>query len=148
VARVTERVTAGACGNKPQAPPRNTGYIGHEVPSVDVLVVDDNELNARALQRVLKSRCHVVRIAVDVAGALDQLRARRPDVLICDFDLGPETSARLLRSVTVQHPGVRRILYSASRPELWRELVDERLIDDTIAKPASTEAILHALDAK
>jgi CheY-like chemotaxis protein len=112
---------------------------------MDILIVDDNALNARALQRVLKVRHHV-RVATTSSAALNEVKARRPDVIICDYELGEETCAGFLRIVSSHHPGVRRLLYSASRPELWQELVDQHLIDAAIAKPASTQQIVDALD--
>ena len=114
---------------------------------MDVLLVDDNELNVRALSRVLKSR-HTVRVALTSAQALAEVQTRRPDVIICDFELGDETCTAFLRAVTTQHPGTRRILYSASRPELWEELVRDKLVDATLAKPITTDALLASIDGK
>lgn len=112
---------------------------------MDVLIVDDNELNGRALRRALLRR-HEVRLATTSAGALIEVRSRRPDVILCDFELGEETATGFLRVVSSECPGVRRILYSASRPELWNELVDDKLIDLALSKPASTDSILAAID--
>jgi CheY-like chemotaxis protein len=112
---------------------------------VDVLIVDDNELNGRALQRVLGRR-HVVRVATTVRAALTALHERTPDVILCDFELGDQTCTELLRMVTRDWPGVRRVLYSASQPEQWTELVSDHLIDAALAKPVSTEVLLAALD--
>jgi DNA-binding NtrC family response regulator len=111
---------------------------------MDVLVLDDNELNVKALSRVLRSR-HTVRVAMSSAEAMAQVEVRRPDVVLCDFELGEETSVNFLRAMTAQHPGMRRILYSASRPELWRELVREQLIDLALSKPVSIEELLASI---
>lgn len=111
---------------------------------MDVLLVDDNELNVRALSRVLKSR-HTVRVALTASQALAEVEARTPDVIICDFELGDETCTAFLRTVSALHPHTRRILYSASRPELWEELVRDKLIDATLAKPVTTDALLASL---
>jgi hypothetical protein len=48
--------------------------------------------------------------------------------------------------VTRQWPGVRRVLYSASQPEQWTELLADHLIDAALAKPVNTEVLLAALD--
>jgi CheY-like chemotaxis protein len=111
---------------------------------VEVLIVDDNELNTRALQRVL-GRSHQVRVATSAEAAMRVLRDWRPDVILCDFELGDHTCTELLRVVTRELPGVRRVLYSASRPELWTELIDDKLIDAALAKPVTTDALLAAL---
>ncbi len=112
---------------------------------MDVLVVDDNELNVRALSRALKAH-HTVRVALTPAEALAQIEARPPDVIICDFELGSESCTELLRTITEQHPRTRRILYSASQPELWQELVRDRLVDETLSKPVTTETLLASID--
>lgn len=119
-------------------------YSAMEALLVEVLIVDDNELNTRALQRILQ-RLHRVRIATSAGAAFDAVRAQRPDVIICDFELGDDTCTGFLRAVTDELPGVRRVLYSASRPELWTELVDDKLIDAALQKPVTTATLLAAL---
>jgi DNA-binding NtrC family response regulator len=112
---------------------------------MDVLLVDDNELNVRALTRVLKAR-HTVRVALNACQALAEVQARPPDVVICDFELGDETCTAFLRTLTACHPGTRRILYSASQPELWEELVRDHLVDVTLAKPITRDVLLATID--
>lgn len=119
-------------------------YSAMEALLVEVLIVDDNELNTRALQRSLQ-RLHRVRVATSVGAAFDAVRSQRPDVIICDFELGDDTCTGFLRAVTNELPGVRRVLYSASRPELWTELVDDKLIDAALQKPVTTATLLAAL---
>ena len=114
---------------------------------MDVLLVDDNELNVRALSRLLKSR-HTVRVALTSSEALAHLEARVPDVIVCDFELGDETCTALLRTVSERHPGTRRILYSASRPEMWEELVRDKLVDATLSKPITGDVLLATIAGK
>jgi DNA-binding NtrC family response regulator len=111
---------------------------------MDVLIVDDDELNGRALSRVLKSR-HAVRVATSAAKALAAVRAHTPDVVLCDFDLGDHTSAVFLRTVAREHPGCRLVLYSASKPELWQDLLTDHVIDEVLIKPITTDALLASL---
>jgi CheY-like chemotaxis protein len=111
---------------------------------LQVLIVDDNELNVRALQRAL-GNLHSVRIATSAQAALSAVRQLTPDVIVCDFELGDQTCTELLRIITAQWPRVRRVLYSASQPERWTELVDGKLIDAALAKPASTSVLVAAL---
>ena len=51
-----------------------------------------------------------------------------------------------LRTVTTRYPRVRRVLYSASLPERWSELVGEKLIDIALGKPTSIDQIFAALE--
>lgn len=114
---------------------------------MEILIVDDNELNTRALKRALQ-RFHSVRIATSARGAFDAIAESRPDVIICDFELGDDTCTGFLRAVSRTMPGVRRVLYSASRPELWNELVEDALIDAALQKPVNTATLLEAIDGK
>jgi DNA-binding NarL/FixJ family response regulator len=111
---------------------------------VIVLVVDDSELTTRAIRRALCSRFQVM-IANSVAQALSEIERREPDVVVCDFELGDATATDLLRIITERWPKIRRVLYSASRPELWGLLVDEKLIDVALAKPSTRDQLLAAI---
>jgi DNA-binding NarL/FixJ family response regulator len=113
--------------------------------SVKVLIVDDNELNARALKRAL-SRRHEVRTTQTAEEALAMVERDPPDAVVCDFELGQGTSAGFLRLITEQFPSVRRVLYSASRPEQWVQLVAEKLIDIALAKPTSLDQLMAAIE--
>jgi DNA-binding NtrC family response regulator len=112
---------------------------------VRVLIVDDNDLNARALKRALGRRHHV-RTTRSAEEALAELDRDPPDVVVCDFELGTHTATALLRTVTAQHPRIRRVLYSASLPERWSELVTEKLIDIALGKPTSIDQLFAALE--
>jgi DNA-binding NtrC family response regulator len=112
---------------------------------VRVLIVDDNELNARALKRALNRRHHV-RTVHSADQALAEIERDPPEVVVCDFELGTHTATELLRTVTTRFPGIRRVLYSASLPERWSELVAEKLIDIALGKPTSIEQIFAALE--
>jgi CheY-like chemotaxis protein len=52
-----------------------------------VLIVEDNELNARLLRDVLTHRDHVVIVAVTVAAARARLQESLPDVVLTDLRL-------------------------------------------------------------
>lgn len=106
-----------------------------------VLVLDDEPTVARGIQRLLRAE-----FEVKVAYSSDEARAclaeHVPDVLLCDYDLGTETSSVFLEQVTRDHPGVRRVLYSASRPEVWQHLLDRALIHTSLMKPATSEELM------
>jgi DNA-binding NtrC family response regulator len=113
--------------------------------TVRVLIVDDNELHAHALKRSLSGR-HDVRTARSAGEALAALAHDPPDAVVCDVELGEESAAGLFRAITTDHPSVRRVLYSASRPEQWVELVEQKLIDIALAKPSSLDQLMAVLE--
>jgi len=113
---------------------------------LDVLIVDDDPLITRALARVLRSQ-HTVRLAEDLGRALALLEERTPDVVLCDFCMGDLTAAGFLRTVRARWPGIRLVLHSASRAELWHELLDDGTIDRAVVKPASVPDLLASLHA-
>ena len=53
----------------------------------DILLVEDNEMNADMLARRLGRQGHRVRVATDGQAGLDQARAQAPDLIIMDMGL-------------------------------------------------------------
>jgi CheY-like chemotaxis protein len=111
---------------------------------LDVLLVDDEQKMARGLQRSLRGQ-HDVRLAHSKAEALDQMRSKVPDVLLCDYQLDMQTTEDLLELVSREYPGVRRVLYSFSRIETWCDLLQRKLIDTAVPKSARQDELLAAL---
>jgi DNA-binding NtrC family response regulator len=111
----------------------------------DVLILDDDAMITRALARLLRGR-HTVRLAHTPAEALALMEERLPEVLLCDFELGQGTASELLRTVKTRWPAVRCVLHSASRMELWTELLRDRIIDHVVAKPASVADLLASMN--
>ncbi|MBI5478246.1 MAG: response regulator [Deltaproteobacteria bacterium] len=114
--------------------------------ALDVLIVDDDPLITRALARVLRGR-HTVRLAEDLGQALALLEERTPDVVLCDFCMGDLTAAGFLRTVRARWPQVRLVLHSASRAELWHELLADGPIDGAVVKPAAIDDLMASLEA-
>jgi CheY-like chemotaxis protein len=119
---------------------------GGEQPGLDVLVVDGDPLVARGIQRAVRGQ-HRVRVVSSTAAALEAVAARVPDVLVCDYELGVESAARLLASIASGYPSVKRILYSSSRPEVWRRHIDRRLVHGSVVKPATREQLMATIAA-
>ena len=114
--------------------------------ALDVLIVDDDPLITRALARVMRG-IHSVRLAMDLGQALALLEEHTPDVVLCDFLMGDLTAAGFLRTVRARWPGVRLVLHSASRAELWQELLTDGTIDRAVVKPASIPDLMASLVA-
>ncbi len=109
-----------------------------------VLVLDDEPTVARGIQRLLRAEFEV-KVAYSSDEARASLAQHVPDVLLCDYDLGSETSSDFLAQVTRDHPGVRRVLYSGSQPEVWQHLIDRELIHTSLMKPATSEALMSVV---
>ncbi|HKU90518.1 MAG TPA: response regulator [Steroidobacteraceae bacterium] len=114
----------------------------HRVMGRRVLVVDDNEDAADALAQLLRVSGHEVDVAYNGMCALARVRARRPDIVLCDLGL-PELSgfdfARAIRHEHADH--IRLVAISGyDRPEDIRRSL-EAGFDAHLAKPAQSADI-------
>jgi CheY-like chemotaxis protein len=114
----------------------------HQVTGRRVLVVDDNEDAADALAQLLRVSGHEVDVAYNGMCALARVRARRPDIVLCDLGL-PELSgfdfARAIRREHADH--IRLVAISGyDRPEDIRRSL-EAGFDAHLAKPAQSADI-------
>ncbi len=114
--------------------------------AADLLILDDDELGLRALTRALQSR-YAIRAARSTKEALAAVEARCPEVILCDYDLGKETSERFLRALTASHPSVWRVLYSGSGDGL-AGLLEAKLVDCGLNKPVATASLVEAIEAR
>jgi CheY-like chemotaxis protein len=112
-------------------------------PRVRVLVVDDNHDAAESLAEVVRMLGHDADVAFDGWAAVEQVRARPPDVLLCDIGL-PGLSgyqvARLLRSDR-RFDGVRLVAVSGyAQPEDRQRALEAGFVEH-LAKPAEPAAL-------
>ncbi len=112
----------------------------------NLLILDDDSLGLRALTRALSSR-YAVRAVRTTKEALAAIAESCPQVLLCDYDLGEETSARFLRIVATNHPEVWRVLYSGSG-EGVNDLLTAKLVDRVLNKPVSTTILIAAIESR
>jgi CheY-like chemotaxis protein len=113
---------------------------------LDVLIIDADQLLARGMQRSVLSE-HRVRVAPTYSEALTAVKARVPDVVICDFQLAGESSAPLLRALAAKHPQVRRVLYSSSRRNIWTRAIAGELVHGAVTKPATRQQLLALISS-
>jgi CheY-like chemotaxis protein len=80
----------------------------------EVLIVEDSEPFAYALQRRVERTGRRATVAASAAAALVLMRRHPPDVIVCDQRLaGPMSGSELLELAHVLYPAARRVLYSA-----------------------------------
>jgi DNA-binding response OmpR family regulator len=81
-----------------------------------ILVVEDHPSTARALTMYLETQGFVVKVAEDMASALETAKPGTFDLLICDLSLPDGTGWDLIKKLSARAP-VRGIAYTASGSE-------------------------------
>jgi PAS domain S-box-containing protein len=88
-------------------PETTGGPAAPELHDVDVLLVEDDGEAADMMRIVLSDQGAKVRVARDFDCAMQELAARRPDVLVSDIGLPGRDGYELARQVRAAHPGTR-----------------------------------------
>jgi PAS domain S-box-containing protein len=111
-----------------------------------VLIVEDNRDAAESLAEILRLNGHEVELAADGPTALESLRARRPDVVLCDIGLPGMDGYALAREMRAAVDGALRLvaLSGYAQPEDVRRAA-EAGFDAHVAKPPDPEEIARLL---
>ena len=116
--------------------------ITHKVPGQRVLVVDDNEDAADVLAQQLRHAGHEVDVAYNGMCALARVRAKPPDVVLCDLGLPELSGFDFARAIRREHAqAIRLVAISGyAQPEDIRRSI-EAGFDAHLAKPAQSADI-------
>ena len=120
------------------------------LPSLSVLVVDDDEYNIVVLKTLLPSPPLAVRTAVNGRAALDCVREARPDVIFLDLEMpvmgGLEAIAKI-RALQQERgePPSRIAAFSAHDDDATRRNCMAAGFDLYLGKPASREEVFAVL---
>ncbi len=116
--------------------------ITHKVSGQRVLVVDDNEDAADVLAQQLRHSGHEVDVAYNGMCALARVRAKRPDVVLCDLGLPELSGFDFARAIRREHAqAIRLVAISGyAQPEDIRRSI-EAGFDAHLAKPAQSADI-------
>jgi CheY-like chemotaxis protein len=121
-----------------------------KLPSLRVLLVDDDEFNRMVMSRTLPSPPLKVEVAVNGRAALDAAARRWPDVVFLDLEMpvmsGYEAAAKL-REMEREGARKRPIIVAISSND-DQEIIDRALAsgcDRYLVKPAPREAIWRVL---
>ena len=99
------------------------------------LLVDDNDVFLETSSRLLEREgLTVVGMASNIAEALEQARALRPDLILVDIGLGDESGFTLARLLARDDPGADVILISAGAEADYAELIAESPAAGFLAK--------------
>lgn len=109
------------------------------------LLVDDDTLYLRVLQRALQRRGLSCKVASDHATALQLATATTPDFALIDLRLGPESGLELIAPLRALRADMRIILVTGYASVATAVEAMKRGADDYLPKPASAAMIVRAL---
>lgn len=109
------------------------------------LLIDDDELYARTLQRSLARRGIDTRIALDAGQALALARELPPDFALVDLKLGESSGLQLIEPLRALRQDMRILLVTGYASVATAVESIKRGADDYLPKPASLSSILRAL---
>jgi DNA-binding response OmpR family regulator len=104
---------------------------------MNICIVDDDRAFLDALDEVLSSEGHAVRVAPDGCAAERILADWQPDIVLCDLLMPTCEGFEFLRKVRRQHPDLKFVMMSGARGPLSQLLTQASDLgaDATIAKP-------------
>lgn len=109
------------------------------------LLIDDDELYARTLQRSLARRGIDTRIALNASQALELARQQPPDFALVDLKLGESSGLQLIEPLRGLREDMRILLVTGYASVATAVESIKRGADDYLPKPASLSSILRAL---
>ncbi|MBL8255504.1 two-component system response regulator RegA [Pseudoxanthomonas japonensis] len=109
------------------------------------LLVDDDELYARTLQRSLARKGIETEIALDAASALARAREYQPDFALVDLKLGADSGLTLIEPLRALRADMQILLVTGYASVATAVESIKRGADDYLPKPATVPTILRAL---
>jgi CheY-like chemotaxis protein len=114
-----------------------------------VLVVDDNPALRLVARAMLEAAGHEVAEAGSGAEALDALRGRRADVVLCDLSLPGMDGLQTIRELRALQPGLKVVAMSAARPPADGDILGQARAAgaaETLCKPFDHAAVAAAVE--
>lgn len=111
-----------------------------------ILLIDDDALFAATLERGLKRRGFAVDTTADAAAALRSVTLATFDGALLDLKLGGDNGLQLLGELLAAQPGLRVVVLTGYASLATAVEAIKRGAHDYLAKPASLDAIVRALD--
>lgn len=109
------------------------------------LLVDDDPVYARVLQRSLARRGLTLHIAADAAGALAFARAQRPEFVLLDLKLGADSGLELVAPLRALGADIKLIVVTGYASVATAVEAIKRGADHYLAKPVTARALLATL---
>lgn len=114
-----------------------------------VLVVEDHEVNRQLMEYLLAAHGHEVTVAADGIEGLATLRARRPDVVVCDIEMPRLDGVAFAQAVRADpaFAGLPLLAVTSYAMQGDRHRVLAAGFDDYVAKPIDPERFVPWLEA-
>ncbi len=113
---------------------------------MNILVVDDDEMVRRALERAFKPTGHRVLAASSAAKALELLAIHEISAVISDYLMPEMTGLELMREVKRLYPACVKIIITGYMPERVAEALAAGEIDRFMTKPWENSELRGALE--
>lgn len=117
-----------------------------ECPVRMVLLVDDEPLVARGLDRLLLRRGYLVLQCGDMESAIDMLRTYEISVVLLDYALRDADGLELCRALGARYPVPIIMLTGNASPELMVACL-EAGADDYVTKPFNVDVLVSRMNA-
>ena len=115
---------------------------GQEAGVETILVVDDDRVVQRTLQRLFEAECYGVAVAGDGVSGLEQFRSEPPALVILDLRLPGISGREFCTQAKALEPSVPIIVLSAVTEVADKVLLLEIGADDYVTKPFSPRELL------
>ena len=110
------------------------------------LLVDDDVLYLRTLQRSLEKRGFRIVIAESLSAAMAAAQQHRPDFTLLDLRIGAESGLGLIGPLKALRADMRVLLVTGYATAGTAEEACKRGADDYLAKPLSIDALVRAIE--
>ena len=113
---------------------------------MNILIVDDDEMVRRALERAIRPTGHRILTASSAPKALELLAQHEIAAVISDYLMPEMTGLELMREVTRRYPACVKIIITGFMPERVAEALAGGEIDRFMTKPWENTELRGALE--
>ena len=142
--------TESAGPTRPSAPKTGNGRGPQsDLPRLKILLAEDNLVNQRVLQEMLRNEGHDVETVANGTEAVAAVEAGQFDVVLMDINMPEMDGVEATRAIRALPGGVSRIPIIAVTANALRDDRDKFIdagMDDYVSKPVSAEGLSEALD--
>jgi DNA-binding response OmpR family regulator len=119
-----------------------------QATAADVLVVEDDNTIALGLVAALEHERFTVRHVDTGEKALDAVRDKTPDLVLCDIMLPGIDGLQVMRTIKSEFPAIPVIMLTARTEEIDRVMGLEMGADDYVTKPFSVREVTARVKAR